>query len=70
MENDSIYQRININSITKLIAERNPDMDEAAIRTLAYKTVSEFGKSIVDIVREFERGDGLFDSCYFSAKDS
>ncbi len=70
MENDSVYQRININSVVALIRERNPEMEESDARALAYKTVSELGKSIIDIVHEFERGDGLFDACYFSAKDS
>ncbi len=68
MENDSVYKRININSIISLVRERNPDMDEADARALAYKTVAELNKSLADVVYEFERGEGYFDACYFNAK--
>ncbi len=68
MENDSIYRRININSVIRLVAERNPDMSEIDVRNLAYKTVAELNKNIDEMVDEFERGEGLFDTSYFSAK--
>ncbi len=68
MENDSIYRRININSITKLVQERNPGMNESDARNVAYKIVAAFSKNVDEIANEFERGDGLFDSCYFAAK--
>lgn len=68
MENDSIYKRINVNSVAAVIIERNPDIEEADAHRLAYKMISELGRNVEQIVAEFERGEGLFDACYFSAK--
>ncbi len=70
MENDSIYKRININSIMKIVREKNPDMDDFEIKTLSYETIAELNKKINEVVLEFERGEGFFDSCYFCAKDN
>ncbi len=70
MENDSIYKRLNIYSIMKLVKERNPDMEEYDVRCLSYKIISELNKKIDEVASEFESGDGYFDACYFSAKDN
>ncbi len=70
MENDSVYARINIYSIMNIVRERNPDMDEVDIRELAYKTIAELNKNVLEIIAEFERGEGVFDASYFAAKSN
>ncbi len=69
MENDSIYRRVNIYSVMKLVSERNPQMNEHEVIAISYKVIAELNKKVIEVVSEFEHGDGFFDACYFSAMD-
>lgn len=69
MENDGIYGRVNINSVIKELKKKNLDISEFEYKMLAYKMISELSKEVKGIISEFEKGEGFFDSSFFSAKE-
>lgn len=67
MDEDTLFRRIDLRKVTEQIREQYPETPNANM--LARQMVVAFNKSVGAMVDEFERGEGLFSSCYFDAKD-
>lgn len=67
MDSDSIYRRVNINKVMEHIIKVDSGITESKAQKIAYNMIRELNKKVLDMVLEFEKGEGDFMACYFES---
>ncbi|MBI4977769.1 MAG: hypothetical protein HZC28_09815 [Spirochaetes bacterium] len=65
MDEDSIYRRVNILLVQRLVKEQYHGSSDAP--TIARAMVRVLNKKVAAMVDAFEHGEGDFSACYFDA---
>lgn len=70
MDSDSVYKRVNINKVIEHIIKIDSTITEAKAQTIAYDMIKELNKKVLNMVLDFEKGEGDFMACYFNSIDA